>query len=635
MAKNTGKITVQKVAAASPAKEPGSRWQSHIKLSFLLGLIAFAVYANTLKNGFVLDDSVMIVNNDYVKEGIAAIPKLLVTPHQMGHWVNANDEYRPLALVMHAAEYQLWELSPMPYHFINILLFAGCVVLLFLFLWELLARKRMAVAFIAALLFALHPIHTEVVANVKSGDELLSFLLAFAGLLVCTRYARDGRPMLLAAGILCFFLAHLAKETVFTFLAIVPVVFFCFVNENKKRSLYRSLGFALAAALFLITRYAVLSHWHVSSVPDISDIENALERKGLPAATRLATAILMMGMYVKLLFVPYPLLSDYTFNTMPYAHFSDVPVLLSVALYAGLAAVAVMRFVKDRKDPYAFAIFFFFVTIALFSNIFIAIKATMGERFMFYPSVGFCLAAALLLEQWAGKAEGTGMDIIKQPKVLAVLLPVCLLFAVDTIARNGDWINNYTLYTTDAKKTPDNCRINYLAGDELFTMYHRETNPAEKQRLLGETIPYFRRAVTINPEYQFALADLGAAYYCNGQYDSAEYYDRAAIRNSPKYALVRNNLSGVYMSTKQYRKDVDLCRESIAAVPQNVNAYADLGICYRELGRYDSAMYFLDMGIAAQPGFYGFYMVKSDVFFAMGKTDSAARYKDIGRSLMK
>ena len=184
MTKNTGKITAQKATAASPVETQGSWWQNHVVLALLLAAITFVVYANTLKNGFVLDDSVMIVNNEYVKQGVQAIPKLLVTPHQAGHWVNPNDEYRPLALVMHAMEYQLWELSPMPYHFINILLFAGCVVLLFLFLWELLARKSMAVAFMAALLFALHPIHTEVVANVKSGDELLSFLLAFSGLLV-------------------------------------------------------------------------------------------------------------------------------------------------------------------------------------------------------------------------------------------------------------------------------------------------------------------------------------------------------------------------------------------------------------------------------------------------------------------
>lgn len=635
MAKNTGKTSAQKVTAANPVKEQGSLWQHHVVLSLLLAAIAFVVYANTLKNGFVLDDSVMIVNNEYVKEGVQAIPKLLVTPHQAGHWVNPNDEYRPLALVLHAIEYQLWELSPMPYHFINILLFAGCVVLLFLFLRELLARQRMAVAFMAALLFALHPIHTEVVANVKSGDELLSFLLAFAGLLACIKYAKGGKPMLLAGGILCFFLAHLAKESVFTFLAIVPVVFFFFVNDNKKRSLHISLGFALAAGLFLIIRYAVLSHWHVSSVPNISDLENALEKKGLPAATRLATAMLMMGIYVKLLFVPYPLLSDYSFNTVPYAHFADVPVLLSLAVYVALAVVAVIRFMKDRRDPYAFAILFFFVTIALFSNIFIAIKATMGERFMFYPSVGFCLAAALLLERWAGKDAGTDMGLVTRPKVLALLLPICLLFAADTIARNGDWLDNYTLYTTDAAKAPDNCRINYLAGDAMFTMYHQETNPAEKQKLLARVIPYFQRTLAIKPDYEYAVADMGAAYFCNGQYDSAEYYDLRMIRLNPKYALVRNNLSGVYMSTKQFRKGVNLGKETIAALPQNVNAYADLGIYYRELGHLDSAMYYLDMGIAVQPGFYGFYMVKSDVFYAMGKFDSAARYKEIGKSLMK
>ncbi|MCW3123777.1 MAG: hypothetical protein JWQ38_3269 [Flavipsychrobacter sp.] len=630
MAKNIHKAATAAppVNTITPKSTSGSAMR--IKLCLLLAVVAFIVYGNTLKNEFAVDDTVMLTNNEYVQMGLQGIPKLLVTPHQAGHWRNDNDEYRPLSLVLFAAEYQLWELSPTGYHFMNILLFAGCVVLLFLFLYELFDRKKIVVAFIAALLFAVHPIHTEVVANIKSSDELLSFLLAFTGLLVCTKYVRTGSVLQLMAAILCFFLAHLAKESVVTFIAVVPVVFYFFINSNKKRSLHVSLGFVVAAALFVIARYAVLSYWHVNNVAQITLIENALRAPGLSAASRIATAVLMMGMYLKLLFIPYPLISDYSFSTIPFTHFSDPLVLLSFALYTTLAVVCITRFRKDRRDPYAFAIFFFFVTIALFTNIFIPIKATMGERFLFYPSVGLCIAAAALIARWAGDA---GMNILKQAKILAVLVPVCVLWGGMAIARNPDWKDNNTIYGTDVIKAPGNAHLNYFYGYDQFSRYHKEQNPAERQRLLSSAIEYFRNALAIYPGYNFVLADLGAAYFCNKQYDSAEHYDKKMVKADPKYDLARNNLSGVYLNTKKYREDIDLCKETITVLPHNVNSYADMGLSYKALGIYDSAIYYLRMGMAIEPKFIGFYQVMSNVYYTMGKTDSADIYAALSKRM--
>ena len=603
-----------------------------IQLCLLLAAIAFIIYGNTLKNSFAVDDTVMLTNNEYVQMGIPGIPRLLVTPHQMGHWVNKNDEYRPLSLVLFAAEFQVWELSPAGYHFMNILLFAGCVVLLFLFLYELFERKKIGVAFVAALLFALHPIHTEVVANIKSSDELLSFLLAFTGLLICTRYMRTGGVLRLVIGALCFFLAHLAKESVVTLFAIVPVVFFFFINNNRARAIHVSAGFAVAALLFIVTRYAVLSYWHVNSVPEISVLENALSAPGLSAASRIATAVLMMGIYLKLLFIPYPLISDYSFNTIPFAHFSDPMVLLSIAAYIALAVVCVTRFIKARRDPYAFAIFFFFATIALFTNIFIPIKATMGERFLFYPSVGLCIAAAALIARWAGDA---GIGILKQPKILAVLVPICLLWGGIAIARNPDWADNNTIYGTDVAKVPGNAHLNYFYGYDQFSRYYKEQNQAEQQKLLSSAIYYMRNALAIYPDYKFVMADLGAAYFCNHQYDSAEYYDKKTVALEPAYDVARNNLSGVYLNEKKYREDIELCKETIRLLPHDVNGYADMALAYKYLGIYDSAVYYVQKGISIEPKFIGFYQVMSDVYYAMGKMDSSKQYLDLSRSLSR
>ena len=90
-------------------------------------------------------------------------------------------------------------------------------------------------AFIAALLFAVHPLHTEVVANIKSSDEMLSFLFAFLAMNVFLKYSQSGKITQLLVGGLCIFLAYLSKETVITFLVIIPLVFFFYRSENKKQ----------------------------------------------------------------------------------------------------------------------------------------------------------------------------------------------------------------------------------------------------------------------------------------------------------------------------------------------------------------------------------------------------------------
>ncbi|MCW3123978.1 MAG: tetratricopeptide repeat protein, partial [Flavipsychrobacter sp.] len=208
------------------------------KLCIILTLIAGLVYANTLSNDYVMDDVMMITENRLVKEGIKGIPELLTTHHLEGFGANkVSDYYRPLSLVMFAIEYQFFGLNAAEGHFFNIVFFAACVVLLFLFLNKLFDGRKLLVAFVAALLFAVHPVHTEVVANIKSRDELMCFFFAFLALNLFIDYVKQGRLYQLITGIFLLLLSVLSKETVVTFLAILPLIFFFYKNENKQRSI--------------------------------------------------------------------------------------------------------------------------------------------------------------------------------------------------------------------------------------------------------------------------------------------------------------------------------------------------------------------------------------------------------------
>jgi len=641
MASKQNKKTPQKPAAPANIKPqnivqqkqpagPKGKFSLNIKLAFLLGIISLIVYANTIKNGFVLDDSTVITKNTVVSRGISAIPEILYTPYRKGFHKSINDLYRPLSLVMFAAEYQFFAKDPMPYHLINIVLFACCVIMLFLFLDKLFERKKTAVAFIASLLFALHPLHTEVVANIKSADELLCFFFAFLCLSVFVKYMQTGEMKQLLLGAFCFFLSILSKETVITFVAVIPLIFFFYLNENKKRSVDITVSIVVVAVISFIIRFSVLSYYHANTFTAVNIIDNALAKVDLSSQSRIATAILILGYYIKLLIIPYPLVCDYSYNTIPFVNFDNIYVLASLALYIFLGVFSIKRFLKNNKDYYAFAILFFLITISLFTNITFLLGTTMGERLLFFPSLGFCLLAALLIEKWLGKAPASGAGILKQPGVLAIIIPVSIAYSVIIINRNTDWASNYTLYVSDIKKSGESSKLNYWLGLELENvMAPDEKDPIKYKAMMDEAIVYLQKAVAIDPAFTDAQVTLGHAFGHNSQDDSAEYHDRFAMKLEPQKVDPVNNLAGVYFRRRQYQEAIEYYRKTIGLSPDYVNPYGNLAACYGTLGKFDSSIYYARMAIKVDPTFPLSYQVLATTFKIMGQADSSKKYEAI------
>ena len=619
------KISTKKNAETKKA------FPSRFRLAFLLGLISLIVYANTLKNGFVLDDVNAIQKNAYVNKGISAIPEILATPYRRGYWVTTNDYYRPLSLAVFAVEHQFFDKSPAPYHFFNILVFAGCVILVFLFLDSLFEQKKTGVAFIASLLYAVHPIHTEVVANIKSLDELLCFFFAFLSLNVFIKYMGTGKTIHLFLGSFCLLLSYLSKETVIAFLAIIPLVFFFYRNDNKKAGIYISICAVLVTVIFLCIRQSILSFYDANEIANIPFTDNPLAKADLPYESRLATSIFILGYDIRLLFVPYPLICIYSYNSIPFLHFSDPWVIASLLLGVFLIVFSIWRLVKKQKDPYAFGIIFYIIMMSLFSNILFLIPASAGERFMLFSSVGFCWVIALLIENLAAKTD-VNLYIIKDKKVLGIVGAVSLIFAVMTIDRNSDWKDNYTLFSTDLKKSPNDCKLYYYVGSELEkNILDEEKDPAKKKEILAQAISYLNKSLAIYPDFREPQADLGAAYFRNGQYDSAEIHAKRALDLSPNNMDALNNLASVYGVEKKYPQAIELYKIAIKTDPEKVLPYTNTGLTYLNLGKFDSAVYYLKRAISVNPNYSSSFEILASAYHAAGISDSAKKYELIAQ----
>jgi tetratricopeptide (TPR) repeat protein len=616
---------------ASAPKVVKKSMDTLVLLSIILGVIAFLLYANTLNLGYALDDFTVIKNNSIVTKGISAIPEILATPYRRGWFITNNDLYRPLSLVMFAAEYQFGGGEPGAGHLMNILVYAGCVIMLFRFVYRFFDGQKVVVAFIAALLFAVHPVHTEVVANIKSRDELLCFFFAFLSLNVYLKYMKSGKMQQLLLASLCFMLSYLSKETVISFLFVIPFVFFMYRNENRQRSIFITASAVLVTVAFLAVRFAVLRHYDANTSSEVSFIDNFLTVPPSQSA-RFATAILILGKYLQLLVVPAPLMCDYCFNSIPFVTFGNVWVIISLLAYLAMSAFGIYRLIKKPKDPYAFAILFFLSTIALFSNIPFLIGAAMAERFIFFASVGFCMVIALLVEQFLVKKDITTFSDVTGGKVLAVLVPVAAIFAFLTVGRNADWADNYTLFKADVPKNENNSRLNYYLGTEIVaTLVKSEGNPVRRRELIDEAIPYLRKSLAIYPEYTDANASLGDAFFQIGQYDSAEYYDKRSLATNPKFTVAINNLAGVYFMQKQYGKALEVCRKAIVLNPNYVNAYSNMGLCYMNLRQFDSSLFSLYKAISLDPSFKSAYENMALTYRAIGNADSVRKYEALAK----
>ena len=605
-----------------------AKFSLNTKLVSILALVTLAIYANTFNNGYVLDDFSAIAKNTIVTKGLSAIPEIFTTPYLHGFTISPNDLYRPLSLAMFAIEYQVFG-SPFGSHVINVIFFSGCVILLFLFLNALFKKKKPSIAFLTSLLFALHPIHTEVVANIKSRDELLCFFFAFLSLHLFIKYSDTGKLTRMALGAFSFFLSLLSKETSITFIFIMPFIFFFYRNENKTRSAYITLSTAAIAIVFLSIRFSVLSAFHANNTFQFSIQDNYLICAP-SLLVRLATSILILGKYLRLLFVPYPLICDYGYNTLPFVSFSNFWVLISLIAYLIILSVGIYRLVRFRKDPIAFAIIFFLITVSLFSNIFFLIGAAMAERFLFFPSVGWCMICALVIEKLALRSA-RGIYGLVSRKAFAIIISLFLIFGLLTINRNSLWKNAYMLYKNDSRYAPHDYRIFFYLGSTLIASSVEETDTTKRNKLLEEGIGNLKKSLSIYPGFNIPNSEIGLSYTNLFQFDSAERYDLRALDLNPQDTFTRNNLAAVYFKQGKYRRSIEMYQENIKLDPGYARDYRNMGGCYLKMGIYDSAIIVLKKAILFQPNAISAYRYLSIAYKQSGSLDSAKKYEALSQ----
>lgn len=622
--KNTKpKLKKQKEPKVSPKNEVTptktvSFWRQHWREALILFLLPFVLYSASIQYGYVLDDKLIISENNFVKKGFEGVWDIFSTESFTGYLGQQQDlvvgaRYRPLSIATFAIEHQFWGLNPAISHFLNILFYVFSGLLLFRLLALFLPKRKdkrwyLALPFLAAVLFIAHPVHTEVVANIKGRDEILTLLFALGTFYLSYRYVVSQKIIPLVLSGIIFFTALMAKENAITFLAVIPVAFYLFTEVKIKRIVISLAPLLAAFVLYLIVRVSVIGYL-LDSGKEITGIMNN-PFYGLSFGERYAMISYTLGKYLQLLFFPHPLTHDYYPYQVPIMNWGDWRAILALVLNLGLVGIAIRWF---RKLPViSWSILYYFATLSIVSNILFTVGAPMNERFLYMSSVGFCLAFAYLLVELLPKWLKLASP--RNAQLSVVLLGVILIgYSLKTITRVPAWENEMTLNQAAIKVSKNSARANSYMAYSLYRASLEEPDQAKKKAMLEEALPLVNRALEIYPEYTDALTCKGGVItgfyqmdgdldklldgfynilaakhvgfvdqymeYLNGRADSqkmADFYHRAG------YELLT-------LTKKEYPLAVKYLNYGIQVAPNDVRLLEDLTEAYFLAGQPNNA----------------------------------------------
>lgn len=587
-------VVEEVVSTPKPIEGPRANIKIHAIFLFVL---AFIVYGNTFNNKWALDDTLVILGNSFTKQGVGGLKGIWTKDMFVGahgrEFELTGGRYRPLSLTVFALQVEFFgkdfEKNPgvkdrlaFVGHFTNVLFFALSGIFIYLMLLKLFRSYNEWIPLITTAIFVVHPIHTEVVANIKSLDEILAlmfFVLSFYKLL-------DNDKKGIIYGSLFYMLALLSKENTITALGIIPLGFILFKKDSIAQGFKKVLPLVGVAAIYLILREN-FSGGFSSGLAAKNLMDNPF--LGMNIGTKTATLFLIAGKYLSLLFVPIDLSYDYSYNTIGWRQWNDPMVLLSFVAILGVAIYSVkelIAYLKNQKEPsiLVYGLWFYIMSYSIVSNFVFNIGTYMGERFIYMASLGFCLSLAALLAQ--ALKIGLRNEVNFNPSWLIPVLVILIPFSAMTIDRNEDWADNYTLYKTDIERVPNSARARLFIGIEDLNHFYRDKDTL----MLNSSIEQMTKATEIYPDFYHAYYNLGLAYQAKQDHKKAIEVFQKVLAIQPTHINTHYYLGMSYgTGFHDAKKAIEYMERGIQYGYNGADRYINLGVAYGINGNLQKA----------------------------------------------
>ncbi|XP_074489783.1 protein O-mannosyl-transferase TMTC3 isoform X3 [Sebastes fasciatus] len=563
------------------------------EILLLTGLVV-GCYWNSLSCGFVFDDVSAILDNKDLRPATPLRNLFLNdfwgTPMSEER---SHKSYRPLTVLTFRLNYLFTELSAASYHLLNVVLHA-VVCVLFLRVCRLFLDKTSGL--VAALLFAVHPIHSEAVTGVVGRAELLSSIFLLAAFLAYTKSTSADHSIVwapIALTVVLVAAATLCKEQGITVVGIC-CVYEVFVAQGFTlpmlldtlrqvlqgkdgfpyavlQTLLKLIVLIISTLLLVIVRVQVIQ----SQLPVFTRFDNPAAVSSTP--TRQLTFNYLLPVNAWLLLNPSELCCDWTMGTIPLVEsLLDLRNLATLGFYTflGLLAYHSLRYRNSSAKTVIMALSFIVLPFIPASNLFFPVGFVVAERVLYVPSMGFCVLVAHGFKIISHKGQLKKISWL----IIGVLLTT---HAVKTFNRNWDWESEYTLFTSALKVNKNNAKLWNNVGHAL-----------ENQNNYEKALRYFLQATRVQPDDIGAHMNVGRTYKnLNKSREAEDAYlvakslmpqvipgKKYATRVAPNHLNVYINLANLIRANESRLEEADqLYRQAISMRPDFKQAYISRG----------------------------------------------------------
>ncbi|KAJ8031751.1 Transmembrane and TPR repeat-containing protein 1 [Holothuria leucospilota] len=557
---------------------PRQRQQELYMLQYaIVGIVAVLIYMNSLFGNLVHDDLYAIVRNDDVVSLQTTVPSLFFNDFWGRPLTDerSHKSYRPLTVLTFRMNCLCHGLNPLGFHIVNVALHAT-VCLLFMHFSRLFLFSDEDLSFRAALLFAVHPVHTEAVAGVVGRADILACIFFLLSLLIYKRCIPDNAKQKsnsswcyssVAGSIILAICSMLCKEHGITVLAVIvaydlyvsahPYLYKRIFNTSRFsgavnfKAVFWRLLLVTAAAIAIIAVRVLLQG---GSLPTFLEEDNPASFSD-SFQIRFLTFAFLISFNCWLLFCPLTLSYDWQVGSIPLVESVwDWRNLSTILVFLTLFCICIKLCVSQDKHQKAITMGILLLVIPFLpaSNIFLKVGFVVAERILYIPSMGFCI----LVVVGASKL----FQILPSKRFYPVLqIPaffLILMFACRTVIRNMDWQSRETLFRSGLKTLPNNAKMHY--------------NWANLQRDVNNS-------------------------------NAAIQHYRETLRLYPKHASAHNNLATLLPDDKTEEIEYHL-KEALKIDKYHVNAHVNMAMLHNKRGDLEAAVRHLDIASTLDPG---------------------------------
>lgn len=617
---------------ASSKPKSGPRHSLQTAIVALILLASIFPYLNIFKNDFVgYDDQNLIQNNREIHS---------LTPENVAHMFvpRTRGNYQPIRTLSYAVDYAVWGARPFGFHLANLLLHVVTVVGVWLLIRHLMPEP---LPFLAALIFAVHPIHVESVTWMSARKDVLSlafFLLAILayeksqdkqGCEYATQPLQDmKRPRrdmarrspangindsrtaslpLYLASILFTGLALLSKLTALSLPLCILLLEICRDGWPKVGGFARKVV-RLAPHILLACAVVILNFMRFGVASSHGDALAGLEGTSgaLTHDIRLSMPLVVCR-YIGLLILPYGLVTHY--DVAQISQISDLRAFIPILALAAMIVFGALCFIRGRRAQ-AFGIGWFVITFLPTSNIF-PTASMMNDRYMHIPSVGFATLLAMALSYPAIGMSKNRISTIRMITIMPAVI-IVLLFSVLTIRRNADWRDTTALFTRTLRMNPRSVQARLTLGAM-----------SAKSGDYDSAIKMYRDALEIEPGDYRVLYNLSISYQKEGLNLLAVKALEESRESNPDFLPTRFNLAVAYHEQRRYEQAIAEHKEVLRLSPVNAASHGDLGRIYSELGDMQTALKELNLALSIKPDLIPALIDRADLLVRQGRREEA------------